>query len=1143
MVVRPTYKKLEQRVKKLEKRDAKPKRKKQGLRQSLVLRAVNRLFRETLTCETVEEVARTCLTVAEELTGSRFGFIGEVNQTGRLDTIALSNPGWETCAMQRSNAAVMINDMEIRGIWGSVIKKERSLIVNNPASHPERVGTPEGHPTLTAFLGIPLKRGNRTFGIIALANKTSGYSPYDQENVEDLSVAFIEALNRKRAEEALQASEEKYRTILENIEDGYYEVDINGNLTFFNDSLCKIYGYTKDKLMGMNYRQYMRPETAKRASQIFNAIYTTGRPARRFYWEFIKKDGPKIYVDISASLIRDSKGEPMGFRGIVRDITEQKRTQEELIKAGERYRQMFEAVPVGLYRTTKEGEILDANPALVQLLGYPDLQALKEVSAKEIVHPEDRDRLVALMERKGGVYDSELRARKLDGTVIHVRDKVRAIFDANGRIQYLEGSLEDITEQKRAEAELLKAKEFAEVANMAKSEFLANMSHEIRTPMNGILGFSDLLLEDELTEEQREAVGTIKKSGETLLNLINDILDLSKVESSKMELEAIPFNVENLVLDIGESLRANLGEKPIEINCQLGDTYTNLLGDPTRLRQIITNLVGNAIKFTEEGEIVISVATDKEDDKQTTLNFSVRDTGIGIPKDKLETIFESFKQVDGSTTREYGGTGLGLTISKKTAQLMGGDMWVESEVGKGSIFYFTVQFKKDPEGSEGIRPVDVSQLEGKPILIVDDNETARKIVADMIERAGMLPLLAGSGEEALTHFGSKEDPAANVPKTRHPKSKIDIAIIDIMMPGMSGHDLAGKISERTGGRTKMIALSSNVALGCAAEIQKSGFAGFIPKPVRRQVLIDLIRTILGIGEKPPKDIVTRHRVKEIIAHDTRILYAEDNPVNQMLGKKMFERMGFNNVEIVPDGLEAVKMVKKNGPYDLIFMDIQMPKMDGMEATKEIRKFETQNRELDMANSQGELNPSSTHPLTQIPIVALTANAMKGDREKYLMAGMDDYVPKPFKREDMQRVIKKWVQKVETPVERVREKKILVVEDEEKMRKSIARVLKREMPAARVIGAEDGIDATAKLGSFVPDLIITDIMMPRMDGMEFIRYVHDTDRYAKTKIIVITGLHKDDSRVSKVQEAGIEKVLYKPWEDEALVMTINDAMGG
>lgn len=319
----------------------------------------------------------------------------------------------------------------------------------------------------------------------------------------------------------------------------------------------------------------------------------------------------------------------------------------------------------------------------------------------------------------------------------------------------------------------------------------------------------------------------------------------------------------------------------------------------------------------------------------------------------------------------------------------------------------------------------------------------------------------------------------------------------------------------------MIALSSNVILGSDAETEKSGFTGFVPKPVRRQVLINMIRTVLGIGEKQPKSIVTQRRVKEIIAHDVRILYAEDNPVNQKLGKKIFERMGYNKIEIAPDGLEAVKMVTEKGPFDIIFMDIQMPNMSGIEATKEIRRWE------------------SGH----MPIVALTANAMKGDREKYLEAGMDEYLSKPFKRDEIQRTIRDLVAGVEVASEVPDEIKILVVEDEENMRKSTIRLLKREMSAAKVMGAINGIDACAKLGSFMPDLILADIRMPRMDGVEFVRYVRNTERYARTKIIGMTALHKDDPRVTAFREAGVENLLSKPFENHELISAIKQAYQG
>jgi len=660
-----------------------------------------------------------------------------------------------------------------------------------------------------------------------------------------------------------------------------------------------------------------------------------------------------------------------------------------------------------------------------------------------------------------------------------------------------------------------------------------------------------------LTIEQREAAETIKKSGENLLSLINNILDLSKVESKKIELETIPFNLESLILDVGELVRTNIGEKPVEINCQIGDIHTNLIGDPTRLRQIITNLTGNAIKFTHQGEIIIGVTSEEEDEEEVTLKFYIRDTGIGIPEDMVETIFESFAQADGSTTREYGGTGLGLTISKKLAQLMGGDMWVESlagcqsssnnhqsnrgsGVGPGSVFYFTVRFKKDLKSSKQPAPVTSNSLKGKPILIVDDNETALNVAAAIVKRAGMLTVLTKNGEEALDYLktGALDNRQSSFVENETNDRFPEVALIDISLPGISGYELAGEISATTGGKTKMIALSGNLFAGASAESKNAGFSGFIPKPVRPKVLTDLIRTILGIGEEQPEGIVTRHSVKEALSHDIKILYAEDNKVNQLLGKKMFKRMGYDNAEIAPDGLEAVNRIKNNSHYDIIFMDLQMPNMGGLEATEKIRKWETK-----LTDDSSQLIEKDDKPSTHIPIVALTANAMKGDREMCIEAGMDDYMTKPFKRGDIQGMISKWVSRAKTTPQVSKKAKILLVEDEEKMRNSIIRLLRKEMPATTILTAEDGIDASAKLGSFAPDLILTDIMMPRMDGGEFVRYVRKTNRYARTKIIAMTVLHKDDSRVLDIIDARVENVIYKTCENEDMVSTIKKALGG
>jgi len=428
----------------------------------------------------------------------------------------------------------------------------------------------------------------------------------------------------------------------------------------------------------------------------------------------------------------------------------------------------------------------------------------------------------------------------------------------------------------------------------------------------------------------------------------------------------------------------------------------------------------------------------------------------------------------------------------------------------------------------------------------------------------MVPVLARSGEEALDRLkgespvtGSSFDGSLVKGETNFP----EVALIDIALPGISGHELASKIFTLTSGETKMIALSGNLFSGASAESKKAGFSGFLPKPIRPKVLTDLIRTILGLGEKQPQDIVTQHSVKEAVSHDIKILYAEDNKVNQLLGKKMFKRMGYDNAEIAPDGLEAVNRIRKNSHYDIIFMDLQMPIMGGLEATEEIRKWETK---LTDDSSQGiadssKLTAYSSQPTikeksnlsaiscqlsaqsSHIPIVALTANAMKGDREMCIEAGMDDYMTKPFKREDIQGMISKWVSRAKGAHLVPKKIKILLVEDEEKMCNSIVRLLRKEMPAATVLTAEDGIDASAKLGSFAPDLILTDIMMPRMDGAEFVRYVRKTDRYAKTKIIAMTVLHKNDSRVLDIIDAGVEKVIYKTCENEDIVLALKNAL--
>jgi two-component system sensor histidine kinase/response regulator len=632
---------------------------------------------------------------------------------------------------------------------------------------------------------------------------------------------------------------------------------------------------------------------------------------------------------------------------------------------------LIENSPLGIVVLDSERLVKLCNPAFEILFQY----TCPEVVGKAI------DELIA----DGDSEIQEIHRRTLDGEVINTitrrQRKDRSIVDVELHTVRLvvnrkvEGTLyiyQDISVRKRAEEEMQRAKEAAETSNRAKSEFLANMSHEIRTPMNGIIGMTDLTLETELTQEQVEYLGMVKSSAGSLLSLLNDILDFSKIEAGQLNFETIGFDLRVHLDGAMKALGLRADQKGLELACHiLPDVPEALLGDPTRLRQVLVNLVGNAIKFTSKGEIVVRVETETETDVEAALHFSVTDTGVGIPAESQAAIFDAFTQADNSMTRKYGGTGLGLTICSRLVGMMGGRIWVDSEVGRGSSFHFTSRFAL-PKAVPAQAPiVEMAMLRNLPVLVVDNNPTNRRVLQEMLIGWHTQPVLFDSGQAALTALEEAKTSGRSFP----------LIILDCQMPDMDGFTVAERIKHDPKLAGSAIIMMTSAGLrGDAARCRELRVQAYLSKPIGRSDLLDAIKKVFRPqgSEQHDDRLVTRHTLDEDRRH-LRILLAEDNTVNQLLTVRLLEKRG-HTVVVAETGKAALSALEKQS-FDIVLMDVQMPEMDGLKATIAIREGE---------------RISGNH----IPIIAMTAHAMASDKESCLEAGMDGYLSKPLKAKDL-----------------------------------------------------------------------------------------------------------------------------------------------
>jgi two-component system, sensor histidine kinase and response regulator len=798
----------------------------------------------------------------------------------------------------------------------------------------------------------------------------------------------LEQLVRDRTNE-LGLSEERTRLLLESAGEGIIGVNTDGWITFVNPAACRMIGYSTDEFVGQGLHSLIHHSHvdgspyALEDCPMFKS-FTLGIVSHVDNEVLWRKDGSSLPVAYSSTPIR-KEGRVIGAVVTFGDITDRRRAELALAESERRTRRILDTANEGFWLVDNDAATLSANPALCTILGRPQEDIVGR-RILDLVDEENRRIFVAQLEErargKSGAY--EIALQRPDGSNVPCLISATPLIDENGIKKGSFALVTDITDRKQAEEQMRLAKEMAEEATRMKSDFLANMSHEIRTPMNAVIGMAHLALQTDLTPKQADYVRKIQRSAHSLLGLINDILDFSKIEAGKMQMESVDFSLDEVLDNVSTVVGVKVHEKELEFLMDTSpDVPLALVGDPLRLGQVLINLCNNAVKFTQEGEIVISTRMLEKDERSVTLRFCVRDTGVGLTEEQKGKLFQAFSQADSSTTRKYGGTGLGLTISRRLVDLMGGEIWVESEPDKGSEFIFTAKFGLAGKISRR-RLEPCLDLREMRVLVVDDNSSSREILQTLLESMSFEVTVAASAEEGMAEL-------ENEAKT-HPYK---LVVMDWKMPGMDGIKAATVIKSNPGllEKPKIIIATAYGREEVMQRCEKVGVDGFLLKPVGQSVLFDAIMSAFGkeapeaVAEAPVKGS-NEEELRKI--RGARVLLAEDNEINQQVAKEILEQAGLV-VSIAENGKEALEMVKADN-FEVVLMDIQMPVMGGFEATEEIRK-------------DGRFR--------ELPIIAMTAHAMAGDRQKSLESGMNDHVTKPIDPDQLISALVRWI----TPGER------------------------------------------------------------------------------------------------------------------------------